>query len=182
MRREATKDSDAPLMEAMRQLQDETPKTERATVLKESGNQAYLIGRKRWRRRRRKRREEEEERVKEREGTDGRMPSYITLKRWKWSVGIRVSIRPFWRIVRKCIWRGVDNDGDNFLVNTNYKADNRRVISINANDSPTERGYNQMMYDLSGKETGFLGIEINGNVEMSGTLKIFPCSSNHPRC
>ena len=51
-----------------------------------------------------------------------------------------------------------------------------------AYDSPTERGYNQMMYDLSGKETGFLGIEINGNVEMSGTLKIFPCSSNHPRC
>ncbi len=29
----------------------------------------------------------------------------------------------------------IDNEGDYFLVNTNYKADNRRVVRINANDT-----------------------------------------------
>ncbi len=43
-------------------------------------------------------------------------------------------------------------------------------------DTGAVRGYNVV------GEDGFLGLEINGNVEMSGTLKIFPCTSNHPRC
>ncbi len=49
-------------------------------------------------------------------------------------------------------------------------------IAMEYDTSAVNRGYN-----VAG-EDGFLGIEINGNVEMSGTLKIFPCTSNHPRC
>lgn len=55
-------------------------------------------------------------------------------------------------------------------------------MSMAYDTSPTDRGYNRMTLDASLNETGFLGVEINGNVEMSGTLKIFPCPSNHPRC
>ena len=43
-------------------------------------------------------------------------------------------------------------------------------------DTAIVKGYNVA------DEDGFLGLEINGQVEMSGTLKVFPCTSNHPRC
>lgn len=38
------------------------------------------------------------------------------------------------------------------------------------------RGY------LATSEDGFLGLQINGNVAISGTLKMFACTSDHPRC
>jgi len=38
------------------------------------------------------------------------------------------------------------------------------------------RGY------LATSEDGFLGLQINGNVAISGTLKLFACNTDHPRC
>ena len=34
----------------------------------------------------------------------------------------------------------------------------------------------------NGKEVGFTGLNINGNLALKATLKIFSCDSNHPRC
>jgi hypothetical protein len=34
----------------------------------------------------------------------------------------------------------------------------------------------------SGREAGFTGLNMNGNLVMGGTLKVFGCDSNHPRC
>jgi hypothetical protein len=31
-------------------------------------------------------------------------------------------------------------------------------------------------------EDGFLGLQINGNVAINGTLKMFACNTDHPRC
>lgn len=36
-------------------------------------------------------------------------------------------------------------------------------------------------FDL-GRETGFTGLNINGNLSVAGTIKIFSCDSSHPRC
>lgn len=36
-------------------------------------------------------------------------------------------------------------------------------------------------FDL-GRETGFTGLNINANLSIAGTIKIFSCDSNHPRC
>lgn len=33
-----------------------------------------------------------------------------------------------------------------------------------------------------GRETGFTGLNINGNLAIAGTIKIFSCDSSHPRC
>ena len=33
-----------------------------------------------------------------------------------------------------------------------------------------------------GRETGFTGLMMNGNLAMQGTVKIFSCDSSHPRC
>ena len=32
------------------------------------------------------------------------------------------------------------------------------------------------------KEKGFLGLNVNTNLSMMGSVKIFSCSSGHPRC
>lgn len=34
----------------------------------------------------------------------------------------------------------------------------------------------------NGRETGFTGLNINGNLALAGTLKIFSCDAGHPRC
>ena len=34
----------------------------------------------------------------------------------------------------------------------------------------------------NGRETGFTGLNINGNLSIAGTLKIFSCDAGHPRC
>jgi len=34
----------------------------------------------------------------------------------------------------------------------------------------------------NGKEVGFTGLKINGNLSVEGTLKIFSCDAGHPRC
>ena len=34
----------------------------------------------------------------------------------------------------------------------------------------------------NGRETGFTGLNINGNLSVAGTLKIFSCDAGHPRC
>ena len=36
-------------------------------------------------------------------------------------------------------------------------------------------------FDL-GRETGFTGLNINGNLSVAGTIKIFSCDGSHPRC
>lgn len=33
-----------------------------------------------------------------------------------------------------------------------------------------------------GRETGFTGLNINGNLSVAGTIKIFSCDGSHPRC
>ena len=33
-----------------------------------------------------------------------------------------------------------------------------------------------------GRETGFTGLNINGNLAVAGTIKIFSCDGSHPRC
>ncbi|XID74369.1 DUF6160 family protein [Alkanindiges sp. WGS2144] len=33
-----------------------------------------------------------------------------------------------------------------------------------------------------GRETGFTGLNINGNLSVAGTIKVFSCDSGHPRC
>ena len=37
------------------------------------------------------------------------------------------------------------------------------------------------LFDL-GRETGFTGLNINGNLSIAGTIKIFSCDSTNPRC
>jgi len=34
----------------------------------------------------------------------------------------------------------------------------------------------------NGREVGFTGLNINGNLSVAGTLKIFSCDAGHPRC
>lgn len=34
----------------------------------------------------------------------------------------------------------------------------------------------------AGREVGFTGLNINGNLSIAGTLKIFSCDAGHPRC
>lgn len=34
----------------------------------------------------------------------------------------------------------------------------------------------------NGREVGFTGLNINGNLALTGTLKVFGCDANHPRC
>lgn len=36
-------------------------------------------------------------------------------------------------------------------------------------------------YDV-GKETGFMGLKMNGNLALQGNIKMFSCDSSHPRC
>lgn len=36
-------------------------------------------------------------------------------------------------------------------------------------------------FDL-GRETGFTGLNINANLSVAGTIKIFSCDASHPRC
>ncbi|RZF52662.1 hypothetical protein EXE30_08815 [Acinetobacter halotolerans] len=33
-----------------------------------------------------------------------------------------------------------------------------------------------------GKETGFMGLRMNGNLALQGTIKVFGCDGSHPRC
>ncbi|MDO8416159.1 MAG: hypothetical protein Q7S87_08120 [Agitococcus sp.] len=37
------------------------------------------------------------------------------------------------------------------------------------------------LFDL-GRETGFMGLNMYGNLALAGTVKIFSCDANHPRC
>jgi hypothetical protein len=37
------------------------------------------------------------------------------------------------------------------------------------------------LFDL-GRETGFMGLNMYGNLALAGTVKIFSCDTNHPRC
>ncbi len=42
-------------------------------------------------------------------------------------------------------------------------------------------GYSSSSFD-SGRETGFTGMKMNGNLTMTGTIKMFACDATHPRC
>ena len=43
------------------------------------------------------------------------------------------------------------------------------------------RNYNNSSFD-HGKDTGFNGINILGNLVVAGSLKVFSCDASHPRC
>lgn len=45
-----------------------------------------------------------------------------------------------------------------------------------ANGKYTAAGFDQ------GREVGFTGLNINANLALQGTVKIFSCDANHPRC
>ncbi len=49
-------------------------------------------------------------------------------------------------------------------------------MAVEHDTSSVNRGY------VAASEDGFLGLQINGNVEISGTLKMFACIPDHPRC
>ena len=50
----------------------------------------------------------------------------------------------------------------------------------------TGTGYSNGKYTVSGfdngKETGFTGLMMNGNLALNGKVMIFSCDSTHPRC
>ncbi len=41
--------------------------------------------------------------------------------------------------------------------------------------------YNSSSFD-HGRQTGFTGLMMHGNLVLAGTMKIFSCDANHPRC
>ncbi|MCB1674397.1 MAG: hypothetical protein KDI00_07000 [Pseudomonadales bacterium] len=45
-----------------------------------------------------------------------------------------------------------------------------------ANGKYTAAGFDQ------GREVGFTGLSINANLALQGTIKVFSCDTNHPRC
>ncbi len=45
----------------------------------------------------------------------------------------------------------------------------------------TDGKYTAAGFD-NGKEVGFTGLNINANLALQGTVKIFSCDTNHPRC
>lgn len=49
-------------------------------------------------------------------------------------------------------------------------------MAMEYDTSAVNRGY------IAASEDGFLGLQINGAVDYSGTVKIFACNANHPRC
>lgn len=42
-------------------------------------------------------------------------------------------------------------------------------------------GYSATSFD-HGREIGFTGLNMNGNLALAGTVKVFGCDSSHPRC
>lgn len=66
---------------------------------------------------------------------------------------------------------GSSNEQDYaYLKNTRYS--NNQSDFNNRTSSP---------YD-AGKQTGFTGLKMNGNLAINGRLAIFSCNGNHPRC
>lgn len=45
----------------------------------------------------------------------------------------------------------------------------------------TDGKYTNAGFD-NGKEVGFLGLNINGNLAINGSIKMFSCPATHPRC
>lgn len=58
----------------------------------------------------------------------------------------------------------------------NLTISNMAVERDNLLTATGTRGY------LATSEDGFLGLQINGNVTINGSLKMFACNSDHPRC
>lgn len=50
-----------------------------------------------------------------------------------------------------------------------------QVTKYDANNAPNA------VYD-HGRETGFMGVQMNGNLALQGKVMIFGCEANHPRC
>ncbi|WP_050041307.1 hypothetical protein [uncultured Acinetobacter sp.] len=50
-----------------------------------------------------------------------------------------------------------------------------KATTYNATNAPTS------LYD-QGKETGFVGMRMNGNLAIQGKIMMFGCDSSHPRC
>lgn len=54
--------------------------------------------------------------------------------------------------------------------------------SSNARDDYASGVYTQAGAYDSGRETAFMGLSMHGNLVQAGTIKIFGCDANHPRC
>lgn len=56
-----------------------------------------------------------------------------------------------------------------------------RVLTEKDGGTFTDGKYTTAGFDF-GREVGFLGLNINGNVAINGTIKMFSCPATHPRC
>ncbi|HIQ33179.1 hypothetical protein NYW84_04345 [Acinetobacter junii] len=61
-----------------------------------------------------------------------------------------------------------------YLKTSTYSAVSQKVDTV-ANGGTTANNYD------TGRETGFMGVQMNGNLALQGQIKMFACS-NHPRC
>ncbi len=69
-----------------------------------------------------------------------------------------------------------------------------KVVEGTDPNNPPTNGYGYLknsVYNASnapnsaydhGKETGFMGLRMNGNLALQGTIKVFGCDGSHPRC
>jgi len=64
----------------------------------------------------------------------------------------------------------------NKILVQNLTISNMAVERDNLLTAAGTRGY------AATSEEGFLGLQINGSAEISGTVKMFACNSDHPRC
>jgi len=71
---------------------------------------------------------------------------------------------------------GYGGGGVNKIQINNLTISNIALERDNLGTALGTKGY------MATSEEGFLGLQINGNVEIAGSLKMFPCSANHPRC
>jgi hypothetical protein len=70
----------------------------------------------------------------------------------------------------------VDNEGAGNLPGYLAKSGGGSGAGAYANGKYTAAGFDQ------GREVGFTGLNVNANLALQGTVKIFSCDTNHPRC
>lgn len=68
-----------------------------------------------------------------------------------------------------------DSGGTGVRKYTNGKYDYSTPVPVNG------MTYNTNSFD-HGRETGFLGMKMHGNLALQGTIKVFGCDGSHPRC
>lgn len=70
----------------------------------------------------------------------------------------------------------VDNEGSGNLPGYLAKGSGGSGSGAYSNGKYTAAGFD------NGREVGFMGLNMYGNLSLAGTVKIFSCDANHPRC